>query len=247
VSLSYVGSGGEQERSPSGALAGGPTVLKREWRMTTTPIPASELDAWVGLIEGKGHYWPFDADLYSTRGRPQSAGTATIVTSSPTPKWGAGLARLPAASTLTFATQLPSSPAAWTTLHWRYDTSIPGWRHIVNRSDGARWLTGVRNDAITGGLSVSSGSVVLSSYSGLTDFDGLVAMPYAVPDSWPPLFYTQHNSAAWSALPRVLAAGSFASSSVTVRGEVTGTKVVRGSNAGALTTLYTLEFTLREV
>lgn len=241
VSFSYEDVGGEQERSPSGALEGGPTTVKRQWKMATTVVPASELDAWVGLIEGKGHSWPFDADLYSKRGRGPSSGTAAIVNG--TAKWGAGVARLAAGTTVTWATQLGS---AWTGLHWRMESGT--WKHYVTRSDGARWANGIRvADGLSTGLSVVNGSVVITGSSNLTDYDDVVVRPYAVPDSWPAQLYAQHNAAAWSNLPRVLASGSFYPSTLTVRGKVTDTRAVRYSSAGALTTGYTLDFTLREV
>lgn len=242
VSFDYEDIGVEQERSPSGALSGGSGATKRQWRMRTTPVSVSERDAWVGLIEGKGHSWSFDTNLYSSRGRGTSSGTGTIVTSSPTPKWGAGLVRVAAGVTVTWAAQVGSS---WTTLHWRYESGA--WKHYVCRSDNARWVNGVRNDASAGGLSVASGSVSLTGASSLTDFDGLVALPYSVPDSWPAALYTQHNSAAWSTLPRLSAAGTFDTASVTVRGKVTGSKVIACNLNGVRTSGYLLDFTLREV
>lgn len=64
----YVGSvdtrglGGDVQRSQRTA--------KREWQFTTTPLPQSEVRAWVGLIEGAGHSWAFDTHATSSRGRP---------------------------------------------------------------------------------------------------------------------------------------------------------------------------------
>jgi hypothetical protein len=239
-SLDFAGTGGEEARSPAGSLMGGPVSLKREWSLTTTPVPASEVDAWVGLIEGRGHSWPFNLDFYSARGRGLSAGSPTLVTVGE--KWGDGHLRVGAGAFVSWTVQ---STSAWTTLHWRYESGA--WKHYVCRSDSARWVNGVRNDASSGGIDIFEGVLSITGASGLTDYDDVVALPYAVPDSWPPLLYAQHNTAAWSELPRVAAAGSFCSSELSVRGKVTDSRVMRCAPAGALTTAYALSFTLHEV
>lgn len=246
VSLRYVSAGGDEERSPSGSLEGGPLVLKREWAMATTPVPPTELDAWVGLIEGKGHSWPFNANFYSARGRglSDSDGAVSIVTG--IAKYGAGRLSCGSEGSVAYAASL--SPA-WTVMVWRGETGT--WRHYLVTSTGAKWKDGVRNDALVTStfLSVSGGEVRIGDLSatGAVDFDDLVALPYAVPEAWATLMRTQHASAAWPNLPSVLAAGTFASAEVTVRGKVTDTRVLRCAVGGSLTSAHTIRFTLREV
>jgi hypothetical protein len=240
ASLALSGVSGEEARSASGELVGGPLESKREWNMSTPPVTPSEVDAWVGLIEGRGHNWPFDADLYSARGRGPSSGTATIINVGS--KRGTGHVRVATGDTVTWAAQLG---AAWTTLHWRFEAGA--WKNYLCRSDGARWVNGVRDDTSMGGLSVSSGSLSLTGAAFLNDFDDVVGLPFAAPDAWIASLYAQHNAEAWSELPRVLAAGSFNSSSLSLRGRVTDSRLVRCAPAGALTTAYALQFTLREV
>ncbi len=41
---------------------------KRSWKLQTIFLPLEEADAWIGLLEGQGHVWPFNGDLYSSRG-----------------------------------------------------------------------------------------------------------------------------------------------------------------------------------
>lgn len=249
VSMSFEDVGGERERSPLGELVGGPIATKREWRMSTTPLPVSEVDAWIGLIEGAGHTFPFDVDLYSARGRGTSAGTATLIT--PGAKWGAKFARL--TTTNTVAWNLGYG-AAWTTLFWYASNAgaIP-WTHAMARSGAVGYLNGVTQSSIPDSLGpVFSGSFILGDGEDILTvadvaFDDAVALPYVVPDAWVLGMYTQHNASAWSALPRVLAAGDFSASSVTVRGKVTGSKVIRHSRNGSLTSGHLLDFTLREV
>lgn len=243
VSMSYEDVGGEQERSPSGELTGGPLVSKREWRMTTTPLPVSEVDAWVGLIEGKGHTFPFDVDLYSTRGRGNSSGTGVLDTV--TKKYGAASLEVANLTSITWALGLGTT---WTVVAWTNDQGGGGWKHRVLRSDAVEWVNGALLALNVGEISVSSGSLVFEGVDG-TDwlFDDTVALPYEVPASWPAAMYAHHSASAWSALPRVTAGGSFATASVTVRGKVTGSKVIRCRLGGALTSGYLLDFTLREV
>ena len=245
ASLSYAPVGGELERSPSGELAGGYSTTKREWRMSTTPIPASELDAWTGLIEGKGHSWPFDTGLYSARGRGTSSGTASIVGSGM--RWGAGCVSITTGSSVSWN---PGLGAYWTLSFWSKDLGVGTWVHWVRRSDGAEWRNGVTVAPGTsvGEVTVTSGQVVLFGADG-SDFyiDDVVAMPFAAPDSWAAGFYTRHSASAWTDLPRVLAGGDFCASSIVSRGIVTGSKVIRYSPSGSLTSGHVLEFSLREV
>lgn len=247
VSMAYVDIGGEQARSPSGELVGGPSTTKREWRMTTAaPVPVSELDAWVGLIEGKGHTWTFDADLYSARGRGPVAGYVDAARYTTDKKYGAASILVTnTTGTISWPLGLGSS---WTLAYWVNDQGGSGWKHRIVRSDASEWTNGAVGGGGFGEATVTSGALVLAGTDG-TDWllDDVVALPYAVPDSWVAGLYAQHSASAWGALPRVVAAGSFAPSSVTVRGKVTETKVIRYASAGALTAGHTLEFTLREV
>jgi hypothetical protein len=241
VSLAHAAVGSEAERSPAGVLAGGPNTTKREWSMTTIPLPASELDAWVGLIEGKGHTWAFDSELHSKRGRAVASGTGTLVSGGAV--WGASLLRLSVGASISWATQF--LPLAWTLLVWRKESGV--WKHYVVRSDGFRWENGNFFVGNPLGIAVTGGSVTLSGLSGLTDFDDLVALPYAVPSAWAPLLYARHAATAWTALPRIHAAGDFGGASSTWRGRVTDSRAVRCVLNGVLTTGYVLEFNLREI
>lgn len=245
VSLRYMDVGGVEERSPSGSLEGGPLVKKREWAMATTPVSASELDAWVGLIEGMGHVFPYNADLYSTRGRGAASSTgAALVTSGM--KYGAAHLLTAMGGSVSYSTVVAS---AWTVLLWRKEADT--WRHYLIRSDGGAWQDGVRDDAMEWSLFlvVSGGTVAVGDFEAadLRSFDDVVVLPYAVPDSWVAPLYAQHNAVAWSTLPRLSSSGTFASSAVTVRGKVTDIRAIRYSPAGTLTTGHTIQFTLSEV
>lgn len=244
VSMTYVDSGGEMERSPSGELAGGPNSSKREWRMTTTPVHPSEVDAWVGLIEGKGHSWAFDTSFYSSRGRGPSSGTAPIVTAAP--RWGVGCLPTNAGNSIAWNVGLG---AAWTLVWWSKPNGT-FWTHWLTRSDEVTWESGSASSvgALLGEVSVVSGELVFYGADGSDwHIDDAVVLPYVVPDSWASPMYSFHNTQAWSALPRVTAEGDFSTSAVTVRGKVSGSKVIRCEIDGTLVSAHALEFTLREV
>lgn len=152
------------------------------------------------LLEGAGHTFPFDADFYSSKGLGTSATAGTPVISTAGPKRGAGnLDCTGAGATATWATGLGS---AWTVFAWVLYPSA--WNHFVIRSDGAKWLNGVRDDAAySAWLSVASGSMTLS----LKNIDDVVALPYSVPDAWPSLLYAEQNARAFSLLDRIRIGG----------------------------------------
>lgn len=263
VTMDYVDAGGEMSRSPAGVLVGGPLVSKREWKMTTTPVPVSEFDAWVGLIEGAGHVISFDsADtatsyLWTSRGAtPVSAvGTSRASTF---PRHGDGNANIADGGECLYRLQ---DQYVWTLLFWHRDVSpTPGpWLWHAVTSDGRAWLNS------TGPFDSGAGTSahwrlpqddedpprigVLNDLGagGTLAFDDMAILPFVIPSSWATSFYTFLSSNAWSALPRVTASGTFAPSSVTVRGKVTGAKVIRYSVGDTLTTGYALDFTLKEV
>lgn len=245
ASLRYVDAGGESARSPGGTLEGGPLTEKREWAMATPPVPPSELDAWVGLIRGDGHSWPYNSDFYSARGRgPVSSVGSSIITSGM--KYGAGYLSTPLGEGMTYNV---ATPAGWTILLWRKESGV--WRHYMVRSDHAVWKDGVRDDDIeyTLFIAVTSTSFGVGDFDALNlrDFDDVVLLPYAVPDSWVAPMHTRHATAAWNSLPRLDAGGTFSAASVTARGKVTDTRVIPYAPEGTLINGHMIQFTLREV
>ena len=59
------------------------------------------------------------------------------------------------------------------------------WQHEILRSDGAKWVDGVRNDAATLHIDVSSSAFrLLSPGSGTDYFDDLVWLPFEIYADW---------------------------------------------------------------
>lgn len=261
VSMTYVDVGGTMDRGLSGDLVGGPTSTKREWNMTTTPVPVAEVDAWVGLIEGKGNSVSFDSTdtptsyLWSSRGAtPVAAGGASRASSFP---WrGGGNLNLGYGGQCLYV-----APREWTLMFWRRDIApdSSGWMWRAITSSGYAW------DALYGPYIPGDGDTAAWYLPGDEDlrigvhnilgaghvvaFDDMVVLPFVPPDAWVSAFryFIFNHYDPFPALPRVLAEGSFAPTSVLVRGRVTGMKAIRVSSGGELTTGYALEFTLREV
>ena len=168
---------GDATRTYSGAWTSTIRATKRRIEVETPPLAAALADALVGLVMGRGHVWHFNDATnwqYSTKGLGKSAGSGSSLASG---KFGRGV-RIAAGGSLTWATELPTD---YTLMVWYYTSGA--WHHYIVRSDAAKWVDGVRNDAAsTPFLSVSSGSTVLgdTGAAGNQDFDDLVALPYLV-------------------------------------------------------------------
>ena len=173
--------------------------LVTDIELESTALPFDTAAAWMGLINGLGHVWSFDAHLYSSKGLGPSSSTGASIQASC--KFGSGL-RLTNGGSVTYGASLGST---WTVGLWRYSS---GWSHYLVRSDGAKWLNGARADGTsTPFIEVASGAVTISNTSGgAVDFDDLVALPFLAPTDWPPVLGVA--SSAFSALPRLTLAGS---------------------------------------
>jgi hypothetical protein len=217
---------------------------KREWQLKLGPQPQALADAFRKLINGEGHAWSFDSDLYSSKGLgPNGGHSATIVSSG---KYGSKM-RVPASTSITWATNLGSN---WTVIAWRLESG--SWRHWVATSAGHRWYMGGRDDSQDPSpwLTVSSGSMTITAASvGTIDFDEIRALPFVIDDSWGAQIYAEDSVRATSALPRLNASGDLVlSGPVSVLGEVGETPVFGFSNAGSwVTNGETPAFVLAEV
>lgn len=225
----------------------GTAILNRRWtkRVLEFEMPvASQVDqlAWMALLRGEGHVWPFEASLYSAKGLPVVNAAASIGATSPAPRYGSGRLAANGAST-GFPTKLGP---AWTVALWHI--SGAAWNHYTVNSLGQKWDNGLRNDlANTWFLSVSaSGDLTLSS----AWYDDVVAFPAIMPTTWPPLLYATGRP--FPPLPRLeaygdLFPGSSASSPVYVRGEVSSFDYAPAWIGGVWTPMAgSLSVTLRE-
>lgn len=220
----------DKARSYDGTWRKTEYARKREWKGEIKPQSQALTDAFRNLIRGIGYTWSFDADVFSAQGLAANGGhTATIVAGG---KYGS-LMRVPAATTITWPTNLGSN---WTVVVWRLESAV--WHHYVATSGGHKWVDGVRNDAAsTTFISVSSGSLTITGATSLTDFDEMAALPYLVDDTWPPFMYTEDNTRARTALPRLSANGDLVFNGPTsVVGEPGDSDVLLFSSAGSIVT-----------
>jgi len=230
---------GTDSRSFGGAYRLGRRAVRQEWELRTGPLSTADALAFRRFISGDGHALAFDADTYSSRGLGQGSGAGTLYSGA---KFNGGI-RFTATGLGTWAMQLGST---WTTLHHRYDATVAGWRHFINRSDGSRFTQGAAS-ALQGGMSVSGGSLTLAGSTSLTDFDDAVGLPFLMPDAWIAEAYAWHAARAWSALPFLTAGGSFTGSEVKVLGEVKDGEFGEFVQGGTRVVGERFDFILREV
>lgn len=184
---------------------------KRDLKLGTIPLSASDALAWESLFIGEGEVWSFDGTLYSSKGLGPSANTGCTATVSGTMKFGIGKLNVPATTgTITFSSPAvniyQSSDVNWTVEVWRSTDSGATWTNYIVRGTGAtqsaKWVDGVRNDAATTTwMSMSSGgALTIANVSGsAVQYDDLTVLPYWVLDTWPPQLGV--STTAWPPLP----------------------------------------------
>ena len=155
------------------------------WDLRGAPMTAEEADGLEGIVAGLGHRMPFDAHLFSTRGRgPLSTAGAAIVAGG---VFGGSCANV---TSLVYDLQRGPAPLLdrWTAMFFREEAGV--FHHYVVRSDGAVWRDKVRDDTVpvAAFLSVFDGFAALLGAP--TRFDELVVLCFACSDS---------QAAAWAA------------------------------------------------
>ena len=232
--------GGRRDIGDTGPAGDGSLRMTRQTRkrdlgFTSVPLTSLVALAWESLITGEGEAWSFETSPYGSKGTGPAAGgvyTAPVGAS----KFGNGL-RLPAGTGLIqYPKTLLNSVGAlmgWTVMVWRNEAP---YRHYIVRSDGAKFLDGVSSGVATAWLTAAAGAVpdgvqLANSGGAAVEYDDLVILPYAIPDSWAPVFGTA--TSAFSALPYLNATGDLVNEQATRRvlGEVTET-VMRGTAGG---------------
>lgn len=202
---------GDRKRAYLGSMRSSQTVIKRTWDVSLKPAIQSDADAYEGLIQGLGHSWSFDVDLYSDKkGLGKKAQTGTVTPAVAGGKFG-NKVQIAALSNVTWAAGLPTT--SYTVMVWRLETAV--WHHYVVRKNGGttnKWKDGASNDGVaTTWLTVNgSGDVVLGDVAvGPDDFDDLVALPYVIPSSWPAAIFAA--GVAWQPLPELGVSGTMTS------------------------------------
>lgn len=140
--------------------------------VVTRPMAGDEADALVGMLKGLGHVFPFDDHLWSLPGLPPLAGFVATI-SAVQSKHGGTSASITLAQ---WPVDFVIAPAVWTVILWRW--SGAAWVHYVVRSDGAKWVDGVRNDgAATAWLTFDTALGVISLTGSPTFYDDAFFFP----------------------------------------------------------------------
>lgn len=151
-------------------------ALKKNWSFTTPKMAQDCADTLEALLKGVGHYYPFDADTWSDSGYP-TVGSSFVHQTGGGAHRGAGYLQINGSTT--FPVDLPD--AKWTVMVWRRDGG--GWEQYIVRSDGAKFLDGIRNDALsTTWLTVTLNSVVINDSA--VDYDELTIYPAVMCDDF---------------------------------------------------------------
>lgn len=180
-----------QQGQPMRALDGTPTggvFSDVEGGTFATPlIRLTEARSIANLCRGaNGHHW----DLENASGGGRYASSGLQMTGSPTfqtgtVKFGTYAISLSAGGgDVDVATVTTSALSEHTVAAWTKDGS-GDWEHHILRSDGAKWVDGVRNDGATLLFEVSANVwTLLDDGSNIRYFDDLVWLPFAIYDDW---------------------------------------------------------------
>tara|TARA_Y100000310_G_scaffold292510_1_gene321303 strand:+ start:754 stop:1512 length:759 start_codon:yes stop_codon:yes gene_type:complete len=162
---------GDTHRSFNGTLLQTRRAIKREWELLTAPYIQAEATAIRKLLQGYGHHWSFDVNMYSSKGLNEKSGTAT------TPSGGKFNDKLDVTADVQFATELTDD---WTALLYRYDGA--DWVYYAVTSEGDEWEDGVKGSYDTSWMSVDGDGDLQLDISGANDYDDVVAFPFLAPD-----------------------------------------------------------------
>lgn len=142
---------GEEARGHTGTDIGSVQTRKGVWHSKLTPQVAATARAFRALVEGEGHVWSFDSNLYSSKGLGPSLSTGCAVGAGG--KYGSRV-KVDGGKRLGYT--ISGSATDYTLLYWKKAQNGGAWEHFINRS-GTIYRNGV-----------ADGSVALTSYDGST-------------------------------------------------------------------------------
>lgn len=182
-------------------------ALMRDLVAASTLMSAATAFAWEQLINGVGEFWSFDSHLYGSKGQGPSVSSGCTIGANGL--HGSRVA-IGSGSVLTYPGVYESS---YSVLVWRNAAAAAGagnWASYLVRSDGAKWVDGVRNDAAsTSWLTSTAGAVSLAGDGAARWYDELTVLPFLVPDAWPPSLHGLNALAlAFSPLPKLYLFGT---------------------------------------
>jgi hypothetical protein len=171
---------GSRRRAIDGSLRVHRLAVKWRAAFSTAPLSAADADAWEALLGGEGDRCGWLDALTSAKG--VAPATTTAVPTATGGRFG-GRVQVPVGEALSYRMKRAGRPASVSV--WRLEAGA--WRHYLERTDGAKWVSGVRDDAADTtwlGLTRPGDSVVLSAWAGAEEFSDLWMLPALMPGEW---------------------------------------------------------------
>ena len=176
---------------------------KRVWSLQSLADVPGVSQAFVALLQGRGHRWSFDTDLYSDLGLGPASASLTSIGSGG--RWGNCMSFTSSSGSLSYAGL--AGPSGFTLLAWHEDSGL--WNDYELTWNGAGTLTNVyKNGAVQAttlpafitSFTIATGTLVLASNASATSraFDDMVAWPFEAPAAWLPQVYAFRNASPWS-------------------------------------------------
>lgn len=213
---------GQYADSVFGRPRGGDKGYVKNFSMTTIPILPDAAESIVGLSENLGHWFGFETDAWSDNGASPTAGTYGLATGG-----FAGAAKRLSVTSGDLSFELDLRGGKWTVAYARTDDFGTTWDHVVVRSDGIRWLNGVRNDSATSGeMYVSNGTVTISD---LFEYGAMLVLPFRIGEEHGGFVYSDIVLNGSFPVHRKRMSGDIVSGNVLVSGQHTGSEFVQAS------------------
>lgn len=248
----------DSERAEDMSLLEDLRATKGMWGMKMPIQSRANAFAFRQLINGEGHYWPFDnvttttRGLYSSRGLgPNAATTATCTAGA---SWlGAAKCNLPLGQNLDY---LMPAGLAGITVMVAANKDGAGFSHKIKDSTGAVWTNGaVAGSFVECTITLATGLVRLATTGAAVSqvYDELVILPYLVPADWPLQMYNFQNPAGtaqqWSQLRQLKLGGDVLPEGgrKIVHGKVGKERVVPATIGGTLQAARVLDVDFSEV
>lgn len=233
-------------------------AVKRTGQFATAVLSEDDGEALENLLTGIGWHFPFDVDLYSedTRLGPASGYTASIGSTSPSPKFGVRRLAVSSSTSIRWDAKLGTS---YTLMAWIWNGS--SWDHWIRRVDDSTgsavttlWKNGTSGQANLYAITVSGTSVYLqgknptTGANATTYFDDLVVLPWVASASQ--IAAWSSATSAFSPLPKLDLGGDVIrdGTSIEVRGRVTDVSIEQAMVGGVwVDNARRVSFTMLEV
>lgn len=207
---------GQSQRAVDGTWLVHRRVTKLHWAFQSTPQDDLHARAFRDLVLGRGHFWNFNANLFSSKGLGPSAIVNTVFGAGGGYNGSGGRASQSAGSSNKVQITLSDiiTRGRWGVMHAR-QVNGGGYTHYVATYDGTtrtEYTAGVLTGSVQTWLTVNTTTGVVeldADNAHTTDLGELLILPYTLPSDWPAQMYTWNNAGnQWSQLGRLFATGT---------------------------------------